>query len=232
MKMKKSFMLAGAAAFALASSAMAAVEIGYTHYTGADDAWLAANNLQSAVFWVSGIPAGHPTLGILGHGVNPWEVATGDGSAFHNYAQNPFHGPNDYLAFAEGFIDFATDPDAAKWDSGFIGLEGWGLYAGDIGLAAFSVNGGGASEHGGIGALIHGTPNGWPAPGGVFELFRITWSADTNAYGAFNLALVEGVDGGTNDIMYNYNIGGPVPAPGALALLGVAGLVGTRRRRA
>jgi len=100
----------------------------------------------------------------------------------------------------------------------------------DMGLVA----GSGALAN--VDAYVFVAPGGgsptWPggfAPGGVYD--ANLWHAGSVAAGAWTLVVTDAVagDGGSvGDLTIVYNV---IPAPGALALLGVAGLVSRRRRR-
>lgn len=213
--------LAGAGSLMLCAAAQAQVTVTVTVDT--TDPWLQANGLQSAVIGVTGITDN--VVGILGTGSDPWSVVTGDGSTFHNVdAFAPFFFDTVFSASPVSVI--APDPAAAAFDSGLVMPNPpFGGVVTGIGDTAFTFAGGGANEVGVIGSAISLEPLGEPV-GPSMDIFMVTWSATTSASGAFVFADV----GTETDTPLTWFVP-PVPAPGALALLGLAGLVGTRRRR-
>lgn len=69
-----------------------------------------------------------------------------------------------------------------------------------------------------------------PAPSGTYD--AETWQAGPFTAGTWNILLVDdagGDDGAVGSVTINYTA---VPAPASVALLGLGGLVATRRRRA
>ncbi len=97
----------------------------------------------------------------------------------------------------------------------------------DLGLAA----GSGALANVAPYTFNQAGPTQWISPFSASGTYNaVSWISGPIAAGAYTFSVsdTEGGDGGSiGNVIINYT----VPAPGALALLGLAGLVGTRRRR-
>ncbi len=175
-------------------------------------------DLATIVISVTGVPAGAGTVGVLNTPNTPFLMYTGDGSLFFNQSWAPF---------PEGAT---VNPFAPDTDSGFIGLAGWGTPSNN--MQSWATTGQNITEFGGApGFWISLEPTGEPSPGGDIAIYQVSWNANTSAHGAFNFAVVDPMAGEPSDEFY-FTWTAAVPAPGALALLGLAGLVGARRRRA
>jgi hypothetical protein len=238
MKVKTLSALAGVgAAMIMSSGAQAAPQLRVL--STPTNTFLTANGLQSAVVGVLGtdFAPGEALQGAIGNAANPWSITTSSGTFFNvnndtSASGAPFDGMGQTAATA------ATAPNqvGAGNDTGvfsnagalFGGISGPGAPSNPIGFAQFGVGQTGAP--GSPVSFLSLNPAGVPVPAGGIQLFRLTWSASASA--TVSLVLVTNTGGG-NGFEYASSITIPaVPAPGAIALLGLAGLVGSRRRRA
>lgn len=232
MKVKTLSALAGAASVLAAGSAQAVPTLGYI--SNVADPFLTANGLQSAIIQLQGIAAGETIQGFIGTPQNPWNIST-TGPGFFNLA-GQFFDANNNLTF-DGATSFYAATNASApggigntFDSGFLGSPAtFGEPSSDpgTGIGGFALSGDGSSD---VliapAAWITLSPTGFDPPGANYSFLRITWSAQHSA----TVSLVLAGNTPPIDVALSITIP-PVPAPGALALLGLAGLVGTRRRR-
>ena len=230
MKVKTLSALAGlGGALIMSSSATAAPTLTVVSLN-TTNAFLVANNLQSAVIGVTGFAAGENLQGFIGTAANPWSVGVNGGGGFFNVDSNGsyFDGQGQAAATA------LNAPPNGAWDSGVLsnpttaalGAITSGGASNPIGFAQFGVN-----QNSGPGTDVFWlslNANG-VAVAGTANLFRLTWS---NTKTATITGLLITNTGGGQGGEHAQSITFGVPAPGALALLGLAGLVGQRRRRA
>ncbi len=243
-------MLAGTiSAFALSSVAQGVPTI--TAIVNTTDPFLVANGLQSAVIQMTGFQPGETYQGYAGTTGNPWTVSTHttatpdfNGSGFFNIAtiEDPLN-PGTFL-FEDGFYASPTNNadlnaltgGAAPFDSGLLGsnnLQPNGALLGN------PVDGVDTDDIGGFGLYSDGSndwhivpaawitlnPLGIDPPGTTITTLRITWSA--NEYATVSFSLFMNTPPAT---VFTGITLPPVPAPGVLALLGLASLVTGRRR--
>jgi hypothetical protein len=238
MKVKTLSALAGVgAAMIMSSGAQAAPQLRVLS-TNTTSTFLIANNLQSAVVGVLGtdFAPGEAMQGLIGTAANPWTITSSSGTFFNvnsdvSSSGAPFNGLGQTAATG------ATAPNmaGAGFDTGvlsnagalFGGISGPGAPSNPIGFAQFGV--GANSPPGSPVSWLSLNPAGVPVPAGGIQLFRLTWSRLASA--TLSMVIVTNTGGG-NGFEYASSLTIPaVPAPGALALLGVAGLVGGARRR-
>ena len=240
MKFKTMSALAGTAAFLAAGSAQAAPTIGAIVDT--TSAFLVNNNLMSARIIITGWDPGSTIQGFLGTVANPWTVRTGDGSGFFNInttlstGGSPLFSDGFYAASFNNAALNAANP-GAPFDSGLLGGPGNNPAPANFGSPS---DGDGTDDVAGFATFAFGgsndvniDPMAWItlnsagiAPPASLNVLRITWSRNTDATVSFLLAM----NTPAGDIPMSINLG--IPARGSLALLGLAGLVGGRRRRA
>jgi hypothetical protein len=230
MKVKTLSALAGlGGALIMSSSATAAPQLVVVSQN-TTNAFLVANGLQSAVIGVTGFAAGENLQGFLGTASNPWVVST-SGGGFFNVDSNGtyFDGQGQTAATA------LNAPPNGAWDSGVLanpttnalGAITSGGASNPIGFAQFGV--GANSGPGNDVFWLTLNPQG-VAVVGTANLLRLTWSALQSAtFSALLVTNTGGGQGGEHAVSITIP---PVPAPGALALLGLAGAIGSRRRRA
>ncbi len=223
MKVKTLSALAGVgAAMIMSNGAEAAMLVIVSQNT--TNTFLTANGLQSAVIGVTGFLPGENFQGMVGTAANPWMVSTSGGSFFNVGSTSSFDGMGQTAATA------AVAMPGAAFDTGTLAPAApLGGIAGDgnpFGFAQFGVG-----QNSGPGFPVAWlTLNAAGLAGSSFNLVRLTWSASESA--TFAGVIVTNTGGGSG-FEYVSSITIPaVPAPGALALLGLAGLVGARRRRA
>lgn len=227
MKVKTLSALAGVgAAMILSSGAQAAPQLRVIT-SNTTNTYLTANGLQSATigFLAADFSPGELLQGMIGTAANPWTITTSSGSFFNVDSTTSFDGS--LQTAATGAV---VQPGSA-FDSGVLAgasanLGGITGPAGSnpIGFAQFGVG----QNTGPFTPVSFLTLN----PSGVspnLVVFRLTWAASASA--TISGVIVTNTGGG-NGFEYVSSITIPaVPAPGALALLGVAGLVGGARRR-
>jgi MYXO-CTERM domain-containing protein len=174
---------------------------------------------------------------------------TGAGSNFRNYGGNGDLPPSAYgvgqnpnLAYDSFFSINANRTDQITAANGgpivvSPGAPGLGTASPDSGINSLTV-----ASTGGAYSIAPTLPNGTPAalsfagfagdgdPENRILLMQLTVSQGDNVRGTIFVTVNNALAGATQDIGgQTFN---SVPAPGALALLGLAGLVGSRRRRA
>ncbi|MDP7070541.1 MAG: hypothetical protein QF561_04240 [Phycisphaerales bacterium] len=169
---------------------------------------------------------------VFGNSVGPMSIGTADGMSFY---QNSLGGPTS-TSINSGFFPLAP---SLEWDS-YVTIGA--LYANgspfaenkllDIGIDWASFEGGGSidSDNGSwfvTPADAQGGEQGGRVLIGQFTVVGGSGNGYADLVGAVSLQGKD-ADGVT---FQNLSMGWEIPAPGALALLGVAGLAGRRRRR-
>lgn len=228
MKAKTLSALAGlGGALILSASASALPQLTVVSYD-MDDAFHVDNGLVTFIIGVTGFEAGENLQGFIGTAGNPWSITATNGGFFNvdsNYpyfdgqgqaAGNPLAGPN-------GMYDSGV---IANPTTNALGAITSGGASNPIGFAQF-----GQGSTTGTGADVFWltlNPNGLPIAGTV-NLFRLTMAQD--AVGHITGLMITNTGGGQGN-EYAIDFSFAVPGPGSMALLGLAGLVGSRRRRA
>ena len=208
------------------------------------DPWLAANGLQSAVIRINGFNAGDRYQGFIGAPAWNWNIATDGPGIFWNIDSVEDPGDPGSFLFEDGFYAAPTNNGAlnvatgntARWDSGLLGDRAIlgnpsGYQENDLpgGFALFSDSSDDVNivpvvwlnlAKGGVAVPDSALGNG---PG--MPVMRLTWSASesVNVHIEFIMAVPE------TPVYFNINIPA-IPAPGAWALFGLAGVRLTRRR--
>ncbi len=233
MKVKTMSALAGLGGALIMSSAATAAPFLTVVSSNTTNAFLVANNLQSAVVGITGFASGENFQGMIGTAANPWSI-TAAGGFFNIGDDYPyFDGQGQTAATAASAPNF---PGSNIWDTGVLanattnalGAITTGGASTPIGFA----QAGGSGNTGGTGADVFWltlNANGL-VMGATTSLFRLTWSRSASA-DLHMLGTVNTGGGNGYDVPLRLTIPA-VPAPGALALLGLAGVVGSRRRRA
>ncbi len=195
--------------------------------------FLTAHHLQSSVVGITGFALGEKLLGLIGTAANPWSITTAGG--FFNLGS----GSNGFGVF-NGEGQTAATNSAAPWSRGAMFDSGVTLNAttdalgmiknegasNPIGFAQFSQ--GNTSGSGADVVWMTSNPNGLVV-GQTTNLFRLTWSFYDSA--RLRMRAVVKTGGGT---IYEVPLALDfvwIPAPGALALFGLVGVFGGRRRR-
>jgi hypothetical protein len=162
------------------------------------------------------------------------------------FAPNPAQEP--YFLFTDGAIFNYPPPGGGDVQSGFEGffnltrfdsyvdlgdLNANGAAPSQIGLLGVDLNGAAGSVNGIDGRVIRGTWFEFPPNSAVLDangearLLRMTVSADAEYLGGNGSSLFIGTDSGGVAL----EIANAIPTPGAVALMGLGGLVAARRRR-
>ena len=130
MKVHAILVIAGAASVIGLATATQAVPTMFAVHTGpAQDPWLAANGLQSAVFRINGFNAGDRYQGFIGAPAWNWHIATDGPGDFWNIDSVEDPSTPDSFLFEDGFYAAPTNNsalnvatgDTARWDSGLLG---------------------------------------------------------------------------------------------------------------
>jgi len=232
MKVKTMSMLAGAATMMIAGVASA------DNFTGLSAELVGQNNgndiyrLYANFSGVGGIQFWGGEPGILSFNI---DNITADGGAGSGFVQNPsFLGPlvlNNEIApnFPQGeFSSYLT-----------IGAE-FGYNPADVSevfqlTPGFSPSLNGVTTFGGVGGVVSnpGGANTLADANGQVLLAQLVVASGEHVQGTIGLSTLAIGLGDTGNLDHIASFTSVmVPAPGALALLGLAGLVGTRRRRA
>lgn len=191
--------------------------------------FLTANNLQSAVIGATGFAAGENLQGFRGVPGNPWVITCSSGAFFNLDGVTSFYGdlqtafpPVSLPGFEAYQFDSGTTQSATNAFGGISGPSG----SNPIGFAQFGVG-----QNSGPGTNVYWLsldPNGIPVPT-TQSVFRLTWSRSASV--TVSMLLVTNTGGG-NGFEYPVSLTIPaIPAPGSLALLGIALLNGRRCRR-
>ncbi|MCI0364594.1 MAG: hypothetical protein L0Y44_01535 [Phycisphaerales bacterium] len=209
------------------------------------DPWLVANGLQSAVLRINGFSAGEYYQGFIGAPAWNWIVATDGPGGFWNINTVEDPGNPGTFLYEDGFYAAPTGNIAlnnatgntAQWDSGLLGDpatlgEPAGFPENDTpgGFALFSDGSDDVNispvawisiQSGGIAVPDFAIGDG---PG--LPVLRVTWAANEAVTVQLELIM------STPAVPHYLNITiPPVPAPAALALFALAGLVRSTRRR-
>lgn len=149
---------------------------------------------------------------------------------------NPSHAFDSFVSIGRTLNDSATSfaPDAATFGALTNNMQGssWSTYGGGAGNAGWFVAGSPVQGQGALGSTTAGHGNWGVANDGVYRvlLAQITVGAGVDIEG--DLGAIGGSTGAgaaswevLEGLYFN-----TIPAPGALALLGLAGLAGRRRR--
>lgn len=230
MKIKAGFVVAGMLSMSFASVSLADVLANWTFETNTP-ADLANSVSSPNVNAEAGIFSGAASVasGLHASAATDWTTPSGNGSA--NSLSSNTWGIGDYYQFTTSTVGYAGI--GITWDQ-----TGSNTGPRDFKLQ-YSTNGTTFSDFANY-QLINGNwdpsvPVGTTTfsydlssitalDGQATIWFRLTCTSTTAISGTFGAAGTGRVD--------NISIFSPVPAPGALALLGLAGLVGSRRRRA
>ncbi|MFN9125100.1 MAG: hypothetical protein ACK5WD_04655 [bacterium] len=227
--MKKQMLLSMAVALASAASASASIVAGWTIPTAAGGTLTGSNYTYGAADQ-GAATAGSSLSGFHALAATTWSSPAGNGSQFSLSSNN--WSVNDYYQIAVstvGFSDIYLAWDQTRSGTGpsnfRVDMSTDGTNFNTI-LASYTV-----IQAGGTGT---GTLS-WTATGAVQSAFTTTIAsiagADNQATLVFRFVNLSTVaTGGTNRIDNIFVSSGPIPAPGAVALLGLAGLVARRRR--
>jgi MYXO-CTERM domain-containing protein len=227
--MKKQMLLSMAVALASAASASASIVAGWTIPTAASGTLTGSNYTYGAAD-TGAATAGTSLSGFHALAATTWSSPAGNGSQFSLSSNNWSVG--DYYQIAvstTGYSDIYLAWDQTRSGTGpssfRVDMSTDGTNFNTI-LASYTVIQAGAT---GSGTLS------WTTGGAVQSAFTTTISsiagADNQASLFFRFVNLSTVaTGGTNRIDNIFVSSGPIPAPGAVALLGLAGLVARRRR--
>jgi len=179
------------------------------------------------------VGAGERVDAVFGNSVGPMSIGTADGMSFY---QNALGGPTS-TGINSAFFPLAP---SLEWDS-YVTIGA--LYANgspfaenkllDIGIDWASFNGGGSIDtDNGSWFVTPVDPQGGELDGKVLiGQFTVVGGSGDGYADLVGQVSIQGKDADGNTFQ-NLSVGwGAIPAPGALALLGVAGLAGRRRRR-
>jgi MYXO-CTERM domain-containing protein len=227
--MKKQMLLSMAVALASAASASASIVAGWTIPTAASGTLTGSNYTYGAAD-TGAATAGTSLSGSHALAATVWSSPAGNGSQFSLSSNNWSVG--DYYQIAVSTVGYSdiylawdqtrssTGPSSFRVDMSTDGTNFTTI------LASYTIIQAGAT---GTGTLA------WSTANGVQSAFTTTISsiagADNQASLFFRFVNLSTVaTGGTNRIDNIFVSSGPIPAPGAVALLGLAGLVARRRR--
>lgn len=218
------------------SNAVAAPQLTVVSFN-TTNSFLVANNLQSYVIGITGLAPGENLQGFIGTNANPWSLTIGSiippggyHDTFFNVDSNePYFDGQGQMA-----ANNAIAPPNGQWDTGVLtnattnalGAITSGDGSNQIGFAQYGVD-----YNSGPGTNVFWlslSPTGFPVSGTV-PLFRCTFHAAD--FAVLNLVCVTNFGNGQGG-EYPLTVGfGFIPAPGGLALLGLAAVIGKRRRR-
>ena len=227
--MTKQMFIASAVALAASSAASAAIVAGWTMTTAVPAATTGSNYTYGAAD-TGDATAGTSLSGFHALAATTWSSPSGNGSQFSLSANNWSVGDYYQVTLSTvGFSDIylawdqtrsSTGPSSFRVDMSTDGTNFTTI------LASYSV----------IQAGLAGTNTlAWSIANGVQSAFTTTVAsiagADNQSSLTFRFVNLSTVaTGGTNRIDNIVVSSGPIPAPGALALLGLAGLAARRRR--
>ena len=236
MKVRTLSALTGLGTLILNSSATAAPQL-VPVSVNTTNQFLVANNLQSWVIGITGLAPGENLQGFVGTNANPWSLTITNLFPPGGYTQ-PFFNVDSNEPYFDGQGQTAANPVNAppngQWDTGVLanpttnalGAITSGGGSNQIGFAQYGVN-----YNSGPGAPVFWlslNQLGIPVSGTV-PLFRFTFFGGDTAF--LNMTCITTFGNGQGG-EYNLSLGfGAIPAPGGLALLGLAAVIGKRRRR-
>ena len=221
----------------LSTSAIAAPQLVVVSQTLSHmDPFLSANDLDSFVIGITGFAPGENLQGFIGTDVFPWNISSGTivppniGSPYFNVDSNGsyFDGQGQTAANA------LNAPPAGQWDTGVLanpitnalGAITAGGSSNPIGFAQYGINQNTGPNNDVFWLSL--SPTGIPVSGTV-PLFRITQFAGD--YSTISFTIITNLGNGQGAEYYGTVAFGFIPAPGGFAVLGLAGVIGTRRRR-
>jgi MYXO-CTERM domain-containing protein len=225
-------LVAVVAATAVATSASATLVAGWTITTAFPTG---AGNVPTGVTYsVGAANDGLQTAGSVLRSVHSLDAATytspaGNGSQY-SFSSNNWSIGDFYEARLStlGYSDISISWDQARSSTGpasfelIMSTDGGANFTTLLASYAVLQSGGG------------GSPGTWSSTvyNPIYSLNQAAAAADNQADVIFRFrSLVAGAATGSNRIDNVMIYSGPIPAPGAIALLGVAGLAGLRRRR-
>jgi hypothetical protein len=163
--------------------------------------------------------------GVLGNAVFPLSIATTDGSDFYQDPNGGDTADGQVPANIGLFPDLVYDSylDIGKT----LSIEGGSVFlAPGFPSAGWGTGGAGLSTTNGSWTRFPFDPLGMAGADFKVLFAQITVARDRTLEGTVNFNVTQG---GTPGVLFGQTFS--VPAPGALALLGVAGVAGSRRRR-
>jgi hypothetical protein len=193
------------------------------------DVFLTANGLQSAVIGMTGFAAGENLQGFISTSNYSYALWTSSNDGFFNVDSSPsFDGQSQWAANA------LNAPPNGAWDTGVLanpttnalGPITAGVGSNPIGFAQFGVN---HNSGPGDDVIWRSLNANGVAVAGTANLFRLTWSADHSS--TFSAVMEVNSGGGTFDVIPVSITIPAVPAPGAVFLFGMAGIIGKLSRR-
>ena len=148
--------------------------------------------------------------------------------------EDPVSGtPQGYVAWITGLSagDTVTATMWMKGASNGVDNDGkgrlWGHYSSDDDITSYDGSASGSGDYAGEGGVWTQASHTWTIAEGKTALVI---EARMYSYGANNIVLGDDLMVSTSNDGASITLAGVVPAPGALALLGLAGLAGRRRR--
>ncbi len=169
---------------------------------------------------------------IFDYGYESADVYSGNSSLF--MIEDPVSGtPQGFVAWITGLSEGDT-VTATMWMKGAAnGVDNdgkgrlWGHYTFDDDIDSYDGSASGPSEYAGEGGIWTQTSHTWTV---AADKTALVIEARMYSYGTNNLLLGDDLTISTSNDGASIMLAGMVPAPGALALLGLAGLAGRRRR--
>ena len=166
-----------------------------------------------------------------------WGYETADpyaGNSSLFMVEDPVSGtPQGYVAWITGLSegDTVTATMWMKGSSNGVDNDGkgrlWGHYSANDDITSYQGSASGSGDYAGEGGMWTLASHTWTIAGGQTALVV---EARMYSYGANNLLLGDDLTVSTNNDGATITLAGVVPAPGVLALIGVAGLASRRRR--
>ncbi|MDE0888192.1 MAG: hypothetical protein OSA40_01900 [Phycisphaerales bacterium] len=175
-------------------------------------------------------------LGVYGnvydYGYETADPFSGSSSLF--MVEDPVNGtPQGFCAWITGLSagDTVTATMWMKGASNGVDNDGkgrlWGHYTTNDDITTYEGSASGSGDYAGAGGVWTQAEHTWTIEEGQTALVI---EARMYSYGANNLLLGDDLMVSTNNDGASITLAGMIPAPGALALLGLAGLAGRRRR--